>query len=182
MTRNHVAGFSASAMSRAASHSSIPVRHRIPSGTGAHRCRRRRLRRADQSRAHAASCVVVGVGVTDLDRNERDAIELETALVDDGHVSSPTGTCPGNTRSQNSARNCGSFCACISSAVPSVAAHGDARKPLQQRNCAEPVVPVTVGDVYLPQFASRGRDPITDLGGLRCGERRIDQYSVAVVP
>ena len=40
------------------------------------------------------------------------------------------------------------------------------------------MVPVTVGDVYLPQFAPRRRDPITDLGRLRCGERRIDQYGV----
>ena len=120
----------------------------------------------------------VGVGVTDLDWNERDTVELETALVDDGHLQLAGGYLSGEHPIPEVGTELWIVLRLHQFGSSFRRCHGDAREPLQQRNCAEPMVPVTVGDVYLPQFASRRHDPITDLGRLRCCERRIDQYGV----
>jgi hypothetical protein len=63
----------------------------------------------------------VGVGVTDFHREEADAFDLEAASSTMVTSTSPTGSCPGNTRSQKSARNPHRSVRVISSAVPSVA-------------------------------------------------------------
>ena len=56
--------------------------------------------------------------------------------------------------------------------------HGHIGKPLQQRDCAEPVITVAVRDVDLAQASTGTLDPITDLGRLRCGERRVNEQRV----
>ena len=81
-----VAGLRFSAVSSAASHSSMPVTPPDSVRYGVHAVVNDVARDEQTHLRHMQHRRRVGIGVTDLDRGKRDAVELETVFVDDGHV------------------------------------------------------------------------------------------------